>query len=131
MSVNCISQYCDFPTNYQLFSVVFSPTEWPAQDVVPDTTSDEVSEWMKELDGFYIPSFNVTTDGTCANNTAAAADAANRGWWSCGGYTRATDIVACPDKYTWGVSFDDGPSDQSGYSIMIQPIGSSDICFIL
>jgi peptidoglycan/xylan/chitin deacetylase (PgdA/CDA1 family) len=44
------------------------------------------------------------------NDTAAAANASARGWWTCGGYTRATDIVACPDKYTWGVSFDDGPS---------------------
>lgn len=24
-----------------------------------------------------------------------------------------TDIVSCPDKYTWGVSFDDGPSPYS------------------
>jgi len=39
-----------------------------------------------------------------------AADAANRGWWTCGGHTRVTDIVACPDYLTWGVSFDDGPS---------------------
>jgi hypothetical protein len=45
---------------------------------------------MKELDGFDIPDLQPTTDGTCANNTDMAADAANRGWWTCGGYTRAT-----------------------------------------
>lgn len=65
---------------------------------------------MKELDGFDIPDFSPTVDGSCVNDTGAASDAANRGWWTCGGYTRATDIVACPDKMTWGVSFDDGPS---------------------
>jgi peptidoglycan/xylan/chitin deacetylase (PgdA/CDA1 family) len=65
---------------------------------------------MKELDGFNIPNFKPTVDGTCANDAAAAADAANRGWWTCGGYTRTTDITVCPDKLTWGVSFDDGPS---------------------
>jgi len=32
-----------------------------------------------------------------------------------GGWTRDTDIVACPDKYTWGVSFDDGPSFYTQY----------------
>jgi hypothetical protein len=65
---------------------------------------------MKELDGFNIPDLNPTVDGTCVNDTTSAADAADRGWWTCGGYTRDTDITACPDKYTWGVSFDDGPS---------------------
>ena len=77
------------------------------------TASDEVQEWLKELDGFDIPDLDPTSDGTCANNSEAALDAANRGWWTCGGYTRDTDIVACPDKLTWGVSFDDGPSPYS------------------
>ena len=63
---------------------------------------------MKELEGFDIPDLS-TTDGTCAGSPDAASDAANRGWWSCGGYTRSTDIVACPDQLTWGMSFDDGP----------------------
>jgi peptidoglycan/xylan/chitin deacetylase (PgdA/CDA1 family) len=89
---------------------VFSPTEWPAQDKTPDTSSEEVKGWLTELDGFNIPTFAPTVDGSCANDTAATADAANRGWWTCGGYTRPTDIFACPDKNTWGVSFDDGPA---------------------
>jgi len=50
-----------------------------------------------------------TADGTCAASPQAATDAEKRGWWSCGGWTRVTDIVSCPDKWTWGVSFDDGP----------------------
>ncbi|KAF7982587.1 hypothetical protein HWV62_27599 [Athelia sp. TMB] len=67
------------------------------------SASEEVQEWMKELEGFTIPDLDPTPDGTCVNDTSAAADAANRGWWTCGGYTRPTDIVACPDKFTWGV----------------------------
>ena len=51
---------------------------------------------MKELDGFDIPDLDVT-DGSCAGSPTQAADAQNRGWWSCGGYTRDTDIVSCPD----------------------------------
>jgi len=89
---------------------VFSTSDWPAQDHVPQTDSDEVAEWLKELDGFNIPDLRPTTDGSCVNDTAAAADAAKRGWWTCGGFTRPTDIVSCPDKFTWGVSFDDGPA---------------------
>ncbi|KAI0738595.1 hypothetical protein C8Q80DRAFT_1113603 [Daedaleopsis nitida] len=89
---------------------VFSQGAWPALDVVPPTDSDEVKEWMKELDGQDIPDFKPTVDGSCANDPAAAAQAQERGWWTCGKYVDPNDIVTCPEKYTWGVSFDDGPA---------------------
>jgi peptidoglycan/xylan/chitin deacetylase (PgdA/CDA1 family) len=89
---------------------VYNVADWPIQDIVPDIQTNEVLEWMTELDGFYIPDISPTVDGTCANDPTAAAQAATNGWWTCGGYTRVTDITACPDKMTWGVSFDDGPS---------------------
>ncbi|TFY50424.1 hypothetical protein EVG20_g11527, partial [Dentipellis fragilis] len=88
---------------------VFKQGDWPAQDKVPETNTPQVQEWIKELQGFKIPNYTPTKDGSCAGDPAAAAEAAQRGWWTCGGYTRDTDITACPDKYTWGVSFDDGP----------------------
>jgi len=50
---------------------------------------------MKELEGRDIPNLAPTTDGTCLNNTAAAADAVKRGWWTCGGPTRATGMLNC------------------------------------
>jgi len=65
---------------------------------------------MKELEGVVIPNLDPTKDGSCVSDPSFAQDAANRGWWTCGGWTRPTDVVACPDKLTWGVSFDDGPS---------------------
>jgi len=89
---------------------IFNLADWPEEDKVPRTDSDEVTMWMRELEGFNIPNITATVDGSCVNDTAAAAAAATRGWWTCGGYVRSTDIVACPDKMTWGVSFDDGPS---------------------
>jgi hypothetical protein len=52
--------------------------------------SKEVKEWMKELEGFYIPNIQPTKDSTCAGDPAAAANAAKNGWWTCGGYTRST-----------------------------------------
>jgi peptidoglycan/xylan/chitin deacetylase (PgdA/CDA1 family) len=83
---------------------------WPPEDKVPDTNSPQVKAWMKELEGVDIPDIPPTKDGTCAGDPAAAAQAASRGWWTCGGYTRSTDIVACPTKLDWGLTFDDGPS---------------------
>lgn len=98
MSISCPIYVID-----GLILVVFNAANWPKQDVTPDVNSEEVQEWMKELDGYNIPDLSVTPDGTCVNDTSAATDAAARGWWTCGGYTRPTDIVACPDKLTWGV----------------------------
>lgn len=69
---------------------------------------DLMSIWMKELDGVNIPDIPLT-DGTCAGSPTNFAKAAEFGWWSCGGYTRNTDVTDCPTKNTWGVSFDDGP----------------------
>ncbi len=77
--------------------------------------SDKVKEWMKELDGHDIPDFSPTVDGECASDPQAAAQAKERGWWTCGGWTSGNDIVSCPEKNTWGVSFDDGPAPYSEY----------------
>jgi peptidoglycan/xylan/chitin deacetylase (PgdA/CDA1 family) len=85
------------------------PARYPALDKIPPTDSEEVKEWLKELDGINIPTFGPTADGSCIGDPAAAADA-SRCWWTCGGCTRATDVTVCPEKDTWGVSFDDGPS---------------------
>jgi len=88
---------------------VYTAGVWPTQDKVAPTDSDEVQAWLKELDGWDIPDLEPTTDGTCASDLEFSQDAANRGWWTCGAHTRDTDIINCPDKLTWGVSFDDGP----------------------
>ncbi|KAG7439769.1 glycoside hydrolase/deacetylase [Guyanagaster necrorhizus] len=88
---------------------VYSEGVWPTQDKTPPTDTDEVQSWLAELDGWDIPDLEPTTDGTCASDPTFSADAASRGWWTCGAHTRDTDIINCPDKLTWGVSFDDGP----------------------
>ncbi|KAJ8456752.1 hypothetical protein ONZ51_g11941 [Trametes cubensis] len=90
---------------------MFNAADWPELDKVPPTDNDPlIQEWMKELDGHDIPDITPTQDGSCAGDPAAAAQAEERGWWTCGGWTSGNDIVACPDKMTWGVSFDDGPA---------------------
>lgn len=60
-----------------------------------------------------IPNDPVTKDGSCASDPELVPNAGPNGtcWWTCGGCTRPTDISTCPTKNTWGVSYDDGPSD--------------------
>lgn len=67
--------------------------------------SADVNQWMKELDGWDIPDIAPTVDGSCAGDPVAAAEAAKRGWWTCGSHTRETDVVACPNKMDWGVRY--------------------------
>ncbi|TFK26208.1 hypothetical protein FA15DRAFT_755226 [Coprinopsis marcescibilis] len=94
---------------------VFQSADWPAQDRVPPTDSPEVQVWLEELEGHDIPDWSPTADGSCRGDPVANREAAERGWWTCGGHVRDTDVVECPDKNTWGVSFDDGPSGYTQY----------------
>jgi len=80
---------------------------YPPLDLVPSTSSPEVQQWLSRIDFSKVPSYNQTT-GVCSTSPGAISD--GRCWWTCGGCTRATDIVSCPDKLTWGTSYDDGPS---------------------
>ncbi|KAF8598949.1 glycoside hydrolase/deacetylase, partial [Ceratobasidium sp. AG-I] len=86
-------------------------SNYPALDQIPPLTSPEVQQWIKDVQnsGVKIPGFAATQTGA---NAAAVANASASGtcWWTCGGCSRDTDITTCPDKQTWGLSYDDGPS---------------------
>ncbi|KAI0095263.1 carbohydrate esterase family 4 protein [Irpex rosettiformis] len=77
----------------------------------PPTDSPEVQQWIQDVknSGITIPNIPPTVLGGCAANPQAAADA-SRCWWTCGGCTRTTDVTTCPDKLTWGLTYDDGPA---------------------
>ncbi|QRV78181.1 chitin deacetylase [Ceratobasidium sp. AG-Ba] len=97
-------------------TAVINPTVYPPLDQVPPINSPEVQQWIKEVQssGIAIPGLPATQAGGCSDpaNSAAVANASASGscWWTCGGCSRDTDITTCPDKLTWGVSYDDGPS---------------------
>lgn len=80
---------------------------YPPLDQPPPVDSDQVKQWLAELDLDDVPDYGETT-GACSTSPEAAADK-DRCWWTCGGCTRPTDITVCPEKYDWGLSYDDGP----------------------
>jgi hypothetical protein len=90
-------------------------SEWPQPDKHAPTDSPQVQEWLKEIEGVDIPDIPVTVNGSCADTPANAAKSADYGWWTCTGTVRSSDIVSCPDKYTWGLTFDDGPAPYSTF----------------
>lgn len=87
------------------------PANYPALDKPPPTDSPEVLQWIAEVNasGVAIPNIPPTVAGGCPTNPQAASDQ-SRCWWTCGGCVRDTDITTCPDKLTWGLTYDDGPA---------------------
>ncbi|KAA1468511.1 hypothetical protein DENSPDRAFT_771506 [Dentipellis sp. KUC8613] len=87
------------------------PANYPALDKIPPTDSPQVQQWIADVknSGVQIPGFSPTVAGGCPANLDAVADT-SRCWWTCGGCTRDTDVVSCPDKLTWGLTYDDGPA---------------------
>ncbi|KAG8904138.1 RHO1 GDP-GTP exchange protein 2, partial [Tulasnella sp. 403] len=85
------------------------PGNYPALDTVPPVDSPQVKQWLSQIDLSKVPNLGQTKDGSCASDPTFATDT-TRCWWTCGGCTRPTDVVTCPDKLSWGVSYDDGPS---------------------
>ncbi|KAK9895109.1 carbohydrate esterase family 4 protein [Cystobasidium minutum MCA 4210] len=92
--------------------VSINPADWPALDLTPPTNSSQVQEWISQIDWSQVPDIPVNAPGGCANatNAQAVTNASANGWWTCGGHTRSSDVVDCPEKNTWGLSYDDGPS---------------------
>lgn len=91
----------------------FDPTKFPALDKTPPLDSPQAKAWLAQYDLSKVPKVGRTTDAaSCGSNPTnlAAAGADGNCWWTCGGCTRDTDITECPDKNTWGLSYDDGPS---------------------
>lgn len=95
-------------------STTLNIASYPPLDLVPSVNSPEVKEWLSQIDMTKIPSSAPTGLNGCSNasNAAAVKSAGANGncWWTCGGCSRDTDITVCPNKATWGASFDDGPS---------------------
>ncbi|KAL7411029.1 hypothetical protein BDY24DRAFT_145784 [Mrakia frigida] len=112
-----------FPSAPVIPSFVLANGNYPALDVVPAVNSTEVQQWLSEIDLSGVPDLNVTT-GDCSTSAEAAADA-SRCWWTCGQCTRDTDITVCPDKLTFGLSFDDGPSPYT--PLLLDYLTASDV----
>jgi len=87
------------------------PSNYPALDKPPPTDSSEVQQWIQavQASGVQIPNIPPNVPGGCPANLGAASNASVC-WWTCGGCTRETDVTTCPEKYSWGLTYDDGPA---------------------
>ncbi|KAK7468661.1 chitin deacetylase [Stygiomarasmius scandens] len=84
---------------------------YPPWDMKPPIDSPQVQQWKQEVadSNVPIPDIPPTVAGGCPANPQAATNSSIC-WWTCGGCTRDTDISDCPEKLSWGLTYDDGPS---------------------
>ncbi|KAK4052001.1 chitin deacetylase [Microbotryomycetes sp. JL221] len=93
-------------------------SEFPELDRIPPINSPKVQQWIREV-GDRLPNIPLTGLNGCSNSTFNAQALKDAGadancWWTCGGCTRDSDVTVCPaDKRAFGMSFDDGPSDDT------------------
>ena len=76
------------------------PSQWPTLDVPPPLDSTFVKSLLAKVDLSNVPNIPLTGLNGCTNttyNAQAIANAAQNGWWTCGQYTRATDVTSCPN----------------------------------
>jgi hypothetical protein len=91
---------------------LINPANYPALDKRPPLDSPQVLQWIQDVKntGVNIPNISPNLPGGCPANLAAVANDTGRCWWTCSGCTRPSDITTCPEKMTWGLTYDDGPS---------------------
>ncbi|CAG8470456.1 15478_t:CDS:2 [Acaulospora morrowiae] len=77
------------------------PGTWPELDKPPP--------YDQKFNG--LVDFTKVPSAPVKNSADDCAQANNYCDWSCTGCTRDSDIVECPNKGDWGLSFDDGPSE--------------------
>ncbi|KAK0548520.1 chitin deacetylase [Tilletia horrida] len=92
-----------------------SSNDYPDLDILPSKSTRasvlaQNKQWLSAVDFSSVPNITPSQDGSCASDPQLAAQAAQNGWWTCGGYTRSTDVTTCPQTNTFGLSYDDGPS---------------------
>ena len=75
--------------------------QYPTLDKIPPTDSDQVKQWLSELDLSDVPNYGQTT-GACFDSVQAASEK-DRCWWTCGGCSeysrhglnRGCDVQRC------------------------------------
>ncbi|KAI8357647.1 hypothetical protein B0O80DRAFT_424644 [Mortierella sp. GBAus27b] len=87
---------------------------YPTKDRIPDVNSPQVRAWVAEIDWSKVPDIPVAEGLPDVPHFPKCPpdDQLNRSacWWTCAGCVSGSDIITCPDKNSWGLTYDDGPS---------------------
>ncbi|KAF9935869.1 chitin deacetylase [Mortierella alpina] len=91
------------PSSY----AVLNPADFPKESEVPDVTHIQVQEWLREIDLSGAPSIEANSGDPpdCPSEVPEGVC-----YWTCEDCS-ADDVIECPDKNVWGITFDDGPTE--------------------
>ncbi|KAG0333812.1 chitin deacetylase [Podila humilis] len=90
--------------------------QYPEKDVLPDVNSPQVKKWVSEIDWSKVPNIpiakaEIPNCPDCpAGKKGVPEDAC---WWTCDGCVAKDDIEVCPREKAWGLTYDDGPSEET------------------
>ncbi|GJJ68136.1 peptidoglycan-N-acetylglucosamine deacetylase [Entomortierella parvispora] len=90
---------------------------YPIKDRIPDLNSPEVKAWIEEINWSKVPNIPVAKGlkdapnfPECPPKEKVDSEAC---WWSCDGCVAESDIMTCPTQGDWGLTYDDGPSEDT------------------
>ncbi|KAF9945954.1 chitin deacetylase [Mortierella alpina] len=91
------------PSSY----AALNPAEFPKDAEVPDVAHPQVKEWLSQIDLSGAPSIEANSGEPpdCPSNVPEGVC-----YWTCEDCS-ADDVIECPDKDAWGITFDDGPTE--------------------
>ena len=96
---------CSFSTVFTV-EAVLNKADFPPSSEVPPTNSPQVLKWLSEIDLTGAPSIK-TNSGDPPNCPETVPEGVC--YWTCDDCA-SDDVVSCPDKNVWGLTFDDGPT---------------------
>jgi hypothetical protein len=90
--------------------------KYPRKDELPDINSAIVKKWVSEVDWSKVPKIPVTKADIpncpdCPKDKKLIPKDAC--WWTCNGCVAKDDVETCPREKAWGLTYDDGPSEDT------------------
>ncbi|KAF9148644.1 chitin deacetylase [Linnemannia schmuckeri] len=97
---------CFLASTTPLTTAAINKADFPPSSVVPSVTHPQVQQWLAEIDLKGAPSIpvNVGEPPDCPAKLDPGVC-----YWTCENCAN-DDVVECPDKNVWGLTFDDGPT---------------------
>ncbi|KAG0094638.1 chitin deacetylase [Podila epicladia] len=90
--------------------------QYPEKDELPDVNSPLVKKWVSEINWAKVPKIPIAKADipSCPDCPEHKKDIPkNACWWTCGGCVAKDDIEVCPREKAWGLTYDDGPSEDT------------------
>ncbi|KAF9383320.1 chitin deacetylase [Podila verticillata] len=89
--------------------------QYPPKDELPNVNSPLVKKWVSEIDWSKVPKIPIAKAQIpdcpdCPKKKDIPKDSC---WWTCGGCVAKDDIEVCPKEKAWGLTYDDGPSEET------------------